>query len=217
MSGGVSHPKLTSSQADEPYEREPDGVADQVMRMPAPQSGGHGLSITPVTAHRAQRKCAECEEEEGSLHRKESGGGEAPATASPIVHETLRSPGQPLDAATRAYFEPRFGRSFADVRLHTGEGANAAARGVDAEAFTVGNRIAFASGQYAADTQTVRRWLAHELTHVAQQRSRYVAASAAGAGVPSPPAALVHEHSPRMVSRKADKRGQPQVMEPAPS
>src|SRR5215813_2746559 len=142
MRSVVLQPKLTISQADDPYEREADRVADQVMRMPAPQSEGHGLSITPVTLRQAQRKCAECqeEEEEGALQRKESSGAEAPATAPPTVDQTLSSPGQPLDTATRAYFEPRFGHSLADVRLHTDGQADIAARGVRAHAFTVGNR-----------------------------------------------------------------------------
>ena len=167
---GTLQPKLIIGQADDQYEREADRVADQVMRASAPQSRGCGLSITPVTGRQAQRKCSECEEEEGgALLRKESNGAEAPATAPPIVHETLSSPGQPLDAVTRAYFEPRFRRSFANVRLHTSEEANAATREVSASAFTVGDQIAFAAGQYAPHTETGRRLLAHELTHVVQQ------------------------------------------------
>src|SRR5262245_6059181 len=75
MNSGMLQPKLTIGHADDPYEREADRVADQVMRMPAPQSDSHRLAITPITAHRAQRKCAACEEEEEStLQRKESGG-----------------------------------------------------------------------------------------------------------------------------------------------
>jgi hypothetical protein len=175
---GVLQPKLTIGQADDQYEREADQVVDQVMRASAPQSRGCGLSITPVTGHQAQRKCSECEEEEGdTLLRKESNGVEAPATAPPIVHETLSSPGQPLDAVTRAYFEPRFRRSFANVRLHTSEEANAATREVSASAFTVGDQIAFDAGQYAPHTETGRRLLAHELTHVVQQSGTAISRS----------------------------------------
>ena len=95
--GQAIQAKLTISRPGDEYEQEADRVADQVMRMPAPQSDSAGLSITPVTAHQAQRKCAECEEEEeeGKLQRKESGGAEVSATAPPIVHQTLSSPGQP--------------------------------------------------------------------------------------------------------------------------
>jgi outer membrane protein OmpA-like peptidoglycan-associated protein len=171
MRSGTLQPKLTIGRADDPYEREADRVADQVMRMPASHSDGHALSITPVTTDRAQRKCAECEEEEeeGKLRRRESGGAEAPAFAPPIVHETLSSQGRPLDAATRAYFEPRFGRDFSGVRIHTGGDAVSATHEARARAFTVANQIAFAAGQYEPRSGAGRRLLAHELTHVAQQ------------------------------------------------
>jgi outer membrane protein OmpA-like peptidoglycan-associated protein len=171
MRPSIIQPKLTISQTDDPYEREADLVADQVMRMPGPQSTGDGLSITPFTARRAQRKCAGCEdeEEEAKLQRKESGGAEAPATAPPVVHQTLSSPGQPLDAVTRAYFEPRFGHDFSGVRIHTGGDAVSAAHAVRARAFTLGERIAFAPGQYAPRLEAGKRLLAHELTHVVQQ------------------------------------------------
>ena len=172
MRSGTLQPKLTISKADDPYEREADRVADQVMRMPAPQSDGHGLSITPVTAHQAQRKCAECEEEEevGALQRKESSGAEAPATAPPTVDQTLSSPGQPLDPATRAYFEPRFGHDFSAVRIHTDTHAAESARAINARGYTAGNQIAFAAGQHSPETSEGRRLIAHELMHVVQQR-----------------------------------------------
>jgi hypothetical protein len=171
MRSGIVQPKLTIGPADDPYEREADRVADQVMRMPATPSDGHALSITPVTAHQAQRECAECEEEEkdGALQRDESGGAEAPAIAPPIVDQTLNSPGQPLDEETRAYFEPRFGHDFSQVRIHTGGDAVSATRAVRARAFTVADQIAFAAGQYEPRSETGRRLLAHELTHTLQQ------------------------------------------------
>jgi Domain of unknown function (DUF4157) len=177
MRSGVLQPKLTISQSDDPYEREADRVADQVMRMPAPQSSGHGLSITPVTSRQTQRKCAKCEgeEEEGKLQRKESDSAEASVTAPPIVYQTLSSPGQPLDAATRAYFEPRFGHDFSGVRIHTGGDAVSATHNVQARAFTVANQIAFAAGQYTPHSETGRRLLAHELTHTLQQHGAHTA------------------------------------------
>jgi len=73
--------------------------------------------------------------------------------------------GMPLTPEQRAYFEPRFGHEFSDVRLHTHDQARQAAQGIGARAFTYGRDIAFAKGGY--DTSL----LAHELTHVVQQRS----------------------------------------------
>jgi hypothetical protein len=86
-----------------------------------------------------------------------------------IVHEALRSPGQPLDAATRAFMEPRFGRDFSGVRMHTDARAAESARAVNALAYTVGHTIVFGAGQYAPGTPSGQRLLAHELAHTIQQ------------------------------------------------
>ncbi|HEX6371352.1 MAG TPA: DUF4157 domain-containing protein [Longimicrobium sp.] len=91
--------------------------------------------------------------------------GAAPAP----VQQALRSPGRPLDAEARAFMEPRFGRDFAAVRVHTGRAAAAGAASVGANAFTTGPDIVFAPGQYAPGTAAGRRLLAHELAHVVQQ------------------------------------------------
>ena len=63
------------------------------------------------------------------------------------MHQALRSPGQPLDHATRAYFEPRFGHDFSQVRVHTDDRAAASARAVNARAYAVGREIVFAAGR----------------------------------------------------------------------
>jgi outer membrane protein OmpA-like peptidoglycan-associated protein len=89
----------------------------------------------------------------------------------PIVHEVLRSPGHPLDAAPRAFFEPRFGHNFGEVRVHTDAQAAESARAVNALAFTVGRDVVFAEGRYQPATHEGRKLVAHELTHVIQQAS----------------------------------------------
>jgi len=85
------------------------------------------------------------------------------------VADVLRSPGRPLDSATRAYFEPRFGHDFSRVRVHTDTRAAESAREVHSLAYVVGQDIVFGSGQYAPATPSGRRLLAHELAHVVQQ------------------------------------------------
>jgi hypothetical protein len=87
----------------------------------------------------------------------------------PVVHDVLRSPGQPLDLATSAFFEPRFAHDFSQVRVHTDTKAAESARAVNARAYTVGRDVVFGAGQYAPRTAAGDRLLAHELTHVAQQ------------------------------------------------
>lgn len=92
-------------------------------------------------------------------------------TAPPIVHEVLRSPGQPLDTSTRSFMEPRFGYDFSAVRVHTDARAAESARAVGAQAYTCGKRLVFDSGQYAPHTLDGRELLAHELAHAVQQRN----------------------------------------------
>src|SRR5262249_48872991 len=95
-----------------------------------------------------------------------------------IVHEALNSPGQPLDARTRAFFEPRFGYDFSSVRVHTDAKAAESARAVNALAYTVGRDVFFGAGQYAPNTAPGQKWLTHELTHVMQQRNASFASQA---------------------------------------
>ncbi|WP_230473893.1 DUF4157 domain-containing protein [Dyella choica] len=83
-----------------------------------------------------------------------------------------------MPAATRAFFEPRFGSDFSKVRVHADTEAEAAASLVGAKAYTVGQHIRFAAGAYAPTSPSGQILLAHELAHVVQHRH-------AGAGVPS--------------------------------
>jgi hypothetical protein len=84
----------------------------------------------------------------------------APATSAAASH--------PLDPALRAFFEPRFGRSFEQVRIHTGADAAAATETLRARAYTLGPDVWFNRGQYDPDSRRGRHLLAHELAHVAQ-------------------------------------------------
>jgi hypothetical protein len=88
------------------------------------------------------------------------------------VHDVLRSSGLALDAGERSFFESRFAHDFSHVRVHTDAKAAESARSVNATAYTVGADIVFANGQYAPHTRAGRQLLAHELTHVVQQRGR---------------------------------------------
>jgi len=69
----------------------------------------------------------------------------------------------------RAYFEPRFGVDFSQVRLHSDAQAAESARALNAKAYTLGQDVVFGTGQYISGTSEGRRLMAHELTHVVQQ------------------------------------------------
>lgn len=114
-----------------------------------------------------QRKCDKCRKRKRALQR--SAFGQAPQAAPPIVHEALRSPGVPLDAASRAFMEPRFGHDFSRVRIHIGPEAVRSARAVGARAYAISRHVVFSDGQYTPQTPAGRHLLAHELAHVIQQ------------------------------------------------
>jgi hypothetical protein len=71
--------------------------------------------------------------------------------------------------------EAGLGGDFSDVRIHDSDAAAESATALDAKAYTVGTDIVFAHGEYAPESVEGRRTLAHELTHVEQQRSGPVA------------------------------------------
>jgi peptidoglycan hydrolase-like protein with peptidoglycan-binding domain len=150
--------KLKIGEPGDIYEQEADYIADQVMRMPE-------TSI--------QRQI---EPEEGMVRRKAITNQVAllaPTQASSevpsIVHEVLRSPGQPLDPVTLAFMEPRFGKDFSQIRVHTGSVAGEAARSVNSLAYTMGSDVVFGDGQYRPGMEGGRKLLAHELAHTIQQ------------------------------------------------
>lgn len=153
----LGHPLQTKLRINEPgdeYEREADRVAAQVMQMPKGQSEGgvqQGHSRPLVQRPADQPSFASAE------------------PAPPLVSNVLGAAGQPLDTATRAFFEPRFGHDFGFVRVHADQAAAASANAVNARAYTVGSHIAFAAGHYSPTTKPGQRLIAHELSHVLQQ------------------------------------------------
>lgn len=92
-------------------------------------------------------------------------------TVPSVVHEVLRSPGQPIDMATLSCMESRFGYDFSQVRVHTDNKASESARELNAKAYTIGQDVAFRQGAYAPGTGVGRKLIAHELTHVVQQQN----------------------------------------------
>lgn len=144
--------KLAVSQPGDEYEHEADRMADQVMRMsdPSPAAVSSGNAATR------------------SIQRKPQSEGTESA-GEPLVNNIISSPGQPLDPATRAFFEPRFGHDFGRVRVHADDRAAESASAVHARAYTVGEHVVFGAKQFSPGSTDGRRLLAHELTHVIQQ------------------------------------------------
>ena len=144
-------------------------------------------------------ECSACEQKKSVLQRAAANNEETPAQeAPPVVHEVLNSAGRPLDVATRAFMEPQFGHDFSTgVRIHTDAKAAESARSVNALAYTVGQHVVFGERQYQPQTDSGRKLIAHELTHVVQQTAA---------------------NAPRVLARQpAPAPAQPAPAQPAPA
>jgi len=126
----------------------------------------------------------------GILHLQRTAGNAS--VASMLGEEKERSPvldvvgsggGQPLEKGIRSGMEASFGHDFSEVRVHTGARASDSAKSVQAHAYTVGSDIVFQGDRYSPGTAEGQRMLAHELTHVVQQRSGPVDGTPAGGGI----------------------------------
>ncbi len=178
--GGVCHvcptpvqAKLRVDQPGDRFEQEANRIADVVMRMP---ETGVIREARTLTQPPTRRTCSDCEEQEGDAERtiqtkrlgdQIPGGNVRPAAGM----RSLKSGGQPLPEAERSFFESRFGHDFSQVRVHTDTRAAKAARDIHAQAFTTGWHLFFGAGRYSPGGAAGRHLLAHELTHVIQQRA----------------------------------------------
>lgn len=190
-------------------------AADRAQAMPS-------VSFSPIRAGVVQRQCAggaarcgTCEDcrQPPSLQRQAVE--RSPSSVPAIAQQVLQSPGQPLDRATRAVMESRFGHDFSRVRVHTDATAAAAAQSVRAIAYTVHRHIVFARGHYAPATAQGRQLLAHELTHVVQQGGDR-SASFSGA-VQFGSANLLQEQEADRISRTVTAMPSPYALAPQPA
>lgn len=99
------------------------------------------------------------------------------------VHDIVSSSGRALEPDVRADMEGRFGTDFGDVRVHDDGAAASSAASVNAHAYTVGSNIVFQRDVYDPSSHAGRTTLAHELTHVVQQRSGPVDGTSAPGGI----------------------------------
>ncbi|MFI1189119.1 DUF4157 domain-containing protein [Streptomyces californicus] len=120
--------------------------------------------------------------EQGVRPAEEHGAAAAEEQRSP-VHDVISSGGSPLDADTRTDMESRMGADFSDVRVHHDTAAHESAKGVGAHAYTVGNNVVFQRDAYDPASPQGRTTLAHELTHVIQQRNGPVEGTEAPGGI----------------------------------
>lgn len=141
---GTQSPAMYIGAPNDPHEEQADRVAEAVVS-----------SSASVAIPRTERLS----------HSAKSDG------STPEKIATDLGPGQGLDDASRVFFEGHLGHDFTDVRVHTDGRAANSAMSVGALAYTSGRHVVFGAGQYEPESADGRRLLAHELTHVAQQRA----------------------------------------------
>ncbi len=147
--------KLAVNTPGDAHEQEADAMADKVMRM-KDTSGNPNNFFKPDAD--IQRKQPE------HIQRKEDADGGLDNYVG-----SLGSSGQPMSENSKSFFEPRFGQDFSGVKIHTDENAAKSAQSINALAYTSGNNIVFNSGQYSPESDSGKKLMAHELTHVVQQ------------------------------------------------
>lgn len=168
---------LKVSRPTDAAEVEAEATARAVARMPDPPA------FAPIAAR----------VEGGEVQRAAAA---SPPAAAAAVRTGAGSGGVPLPAPVRATLEPRFGASFANVRIHTGEAAARQSEALGAAAFTVGEHIHFGRGRFQPETASGRELLAHELTHTIQQ-----GAAAQGTVAQRSPEVTVSAREPAKVQR----------------
>ena len=169
LKSGALQTKLRIGQLGDIYEQEAERMAEQVIRMPEPQvSKETKVSNRSIEPHNQLMK----KDKEKPLRTKDVGHSPeiTPELESRI--SAIRGGGQPLPESVRDFMEQRFGQDFSQVRVYTDEKGAESARAVNARAFTMERDIVFGTGQYAPETSVGRRLLAHELTHVVQQKNK---------------------------------------------
>jgi len=173
IKSGTLQTKLKISQPVDKYEQEADRVSEQVMRMPEPTAASGG-------SPHIQRACPECEVEERQQSIEEEGELQAKAALGSISEnnpnlesriQSLKGGGQPLSEKDLAFFEPRFGLDFSQVRIHNDDKSSQIVEGFGAIAFTHGQHIFMDNHQYSPGKINRDVVLGHELSHTVQQRS----------------------------------------------
>jgi hypothetical protein len=152
LSGWLQN-KLPNEEMDDQQERDADRAADRVAASDwdGEDSTEPGIRISPTQDVEQRRPVS--------------------AKSLPSKVKLALGPGQPLDAATRAFFESRLGHDFSKVRVHSGGMAERSARNIDADAYAIGQHIVFGAGRFSPRSREGRRLIAHELTHVVQSSS----------------------------------------------
>lgn len=170
---GVIQASLRISDPSDGYEQEADRIVDQV-------TNSSVLDFTAVTQHvdgdKASRKCTACEvnkngKEVVKISRKPTSPSSLETKNEVETEIDNANGGKAIDSSMREFMEARFGYNFGNVRIHDDLQANRLAFSIDAYAFTLSNDIFLENPTLGSN----KKLIAHELTHVIQQRDSSIA------------------------------------------
>lgn len=223
-------PKLAVGSLDDPLEREADTIAARVISAPgmglAPSVNALGKSSgvqrkcscggtcsdcqakkvsqseeqSRTSSELIQRKCSQSEEQNKVYRKAANGVKPAAGSSADSVRNQLGS-GRGLEGDVRSRMESAFGADFSGVEIHADDAGAGLSADLNARAFTLGNHIAFAAGEYQPGTRSGDALLAHELTHVVQQGHAVSTDNNAGTKQATPVSAI-RGSSPGSVQRQ---------------
>jgi hypothetical protein len=182
----VLQPRLLVGPVDDPYEREADRAAETVAHGATTESrdraGGFDLALglsrlvrramakaEPPTHKDDERKEEDDKKKVVQKRASAAGPSAVPIGVAASINQAMTSGGAPLAATVRTTFEQRFGHDLAGVRVHTDGTAAEATTVLGAKAFTIGEHVFFAAGEYQPGSRLGQWLIAHELAHVVQQ------------------------------------------------
>ncbi len=190
VGGGALQLCLEVGSPEHPSEREAEWVADKVAQSsgPIPASGTTaGSGCAPACSG---RKSPLPKSPPVRTDPSARGGSGLDVDRARLIERARAGAGRPLPHRTRSHFESHFGTDLSEVRIHTGSTAERSAAAIGAQAYTIGDDMVFGQGQFRPATSSGRRLLAHELTHVLQQRlsatAPHVQRMTIGSGPPPP-------------------------------
>lgn len=165
---GSGAPNYIFSHKDDASEKTAHQVSEGMIRAPAGDLSRQGLRNAMSAAPSPKQSHSDASLALGQFD------GES-------IENALRSPARQLPVSLRTDFERSFDQDFSQINIHTGHEASAAASDIGARAFATGRHVVFNSGQYQPDTVRGQQLLAHELTHIAQQKHMPLGRNSQGA------------------------------------
>ncbi len=181
--------KLNIGEPNDKYEKEADATAAKVVQQinssPQDQSVQRQdsmeqdeIQMKPVISKIQREESMEDEDEELQMKslvqkRENVGGGEASNDLESSI-QSARGSGQSLDPNLQEKMGQAMGADFSDVKVHTDSQSDQLNKSIQAKAFTTGHDVFFRQGAYEPNSLGGQELIAHELTHVVQQKGSTV-------------------------------------------